>query len=159
MKEKNDHRTRNSVLTHDTCSLNDFWPQDKILTLTIVSDTRMPTTLNTKPEPNISSGKQRRNHALRKSRSVGGDIISSNISSRNITASPSLEVYAEEDNNGVGECSNTQVKSGTPCSGLLGRKSKSNASGKKGIGNIFKWFKQDRSNSFDIPSDQKIRLT
>ena len=115
----------------------------------------MPTTLNTKPEPNISSGKQRRNHALRKSRSVGGDIISSNISSRNITASPSLEVYAEEDNNGVGECSNTQVKSGTPCSGLLGRKSKSNASGKKGIGNLFKWFKQDRSNSFDIPSDQK----
>ena len=68
----------------------------------------MPTTLNTKPEPNISSGKQRRNHVLRKSRSVGGDIISSNNSTRNITASPSLEVHAEEDNNDVVEQNNLQ---------------------------------------------------
>ena len=115
----------------------------------------MPTTLTTKPEPNLSSGQQRRNHVLRKSRSVGGDIISSNNASRKITASPSLEVHNEENNNGVVEQNNLRQASGAPCSGLLGRKSKSNASGKKGIGNLFKWFKQDRSNSFDVPNEEK----
>ena len=112
----------------------------------------MPTPLNIKPEPNLSSGQQRRNHVLRKSRSVGGDIISANNASRNVTASPSLEVHNEEDNNGVGEQNNLRQTSGTPCSGLLGRKTKNN---KKGIGNIFKWFKQDRSQSFDVGNEQK----
>ena len=95
----------------------------------------MPTPLNIKPEPNLSSGQQRRNHALRKSRSVGGDIISANNTQRNVTASPSLEVHNEEENDGVAEQKNLRQTSGTPCSGILGRKSKSNASSKKGIGN------------------------
>ena len=113
----------------------------------------MPTPLNSKPEPKISSGQQRKNHVLRKSRSVGGDIITANNCSRNITSN--LEVHDEEEDGVDGEQTELRKTAPVPSTGLLGRKSKSNASGKKGIGNIFKWFKQDRSYSFEKDIDMK----
>ena len=116
----------------------------------ICEETSMPTPLNIKPEPKISSGQQRRNHVLRKSRSVGGDIITANNCSRTTT---NLEVHNEEKDDV--NCEQTELRKAAapvPSTGLLGRKSKSNASSKKGIGNIFKWFRQDRNISFDTPT-------
>ena len=112
----------------------------------------MPTLLSSKPEPKISSG-QRKNHVLRKTRSVGGDIITTNNVSRNVTATPNLEVCDEEHTIGVAEQLDIR-KASTPSTGVLSRKTKSNASSKKGIGNLFKWFKQERNNPLDI-SDPK----
>ena len=115
----------------------------------------MPTPLNSKPEPKLSSG-QRKNHVLRKSRSVGGDIITASNVSRNITATPRLEAY-QEDENGVAEQTELQ-RNPLPSTGLLGRKSKSNASSKRGIGNLFKWFKHDKICSFDTTNQKDIDM-
>jgi len=120
----------------------------------------MPTPLNSKPEPKISSGQQRKNHVLRKSRSVGGDIITANNCSRNIATTSNLEVHNEEEDGVNGEQTELRKTAApVPSTGLLGRKSKSNASSKKGIGNIFKWFRQDRNNSFDIPKDIDMKTS
>ena len=116
----------------------------------------MPTLLSSKPEPKISSG-QRKNHVLRKSRSVGGDIITTNNVSRNVTATPNLEVCDEEDSIGVAEKLDIR-KAPTPSTGVLSRKTKSNASSKKGIGNLFKWFKQERQNPLDISHPKQMDM-
>ena len=84
--------------------------------------------------------------------------LKTGLISRSITNTPSLEVHNEEEDGVNGE--QTELRkavNAVPSTGLLGRKSKSNASSKKGIGNLFKWFRQDRSNSFDTPNKNEMK--
>ena len=92
----------------------------------------MPTPLNSKPEPKITC--QRKNHAIRKSRSVGGDIITGSNFSRQITATPSLEAYVEEQSDATEQSVSTRAPA--PSTGLIGRKHKIHTGNKKGLGNL-----------------------
>lgn len=116
----------------------------------------MPTSLKTNHEPKVSG--QRKNHAIRKSRSVGGDIISSKNISKNNGNISKLESHTEEEtveNNEADSSLRRGIAAAVPSTGLLGRKlnNGTNLGKQKGLGGLFKWFKNDKS-SVDMDSNQ-----